>query len=133
MPAPVTVAIVRGTVDVGRGLGHPGGAMGAVVEFQGVVRGMEDGRPIDALDYECHDEMALVQLRRIAEEVARFYALDELHVVHRVGEIPVGETSLYVRAVSRHRREAFQAAEETIIRLKRDVPIWKHAVSRGVS
>jgi molybdopterin synthase catalytic subunit len=127
-PRTPRVEIVRRAISVPRELGIHGGEMGAAVEFQGVVRDMEDGRKIVALEYECHEEMALALLRGIAEAVAAFHELDSLVVVHRVGVIPVGETSLYVRAVTRHRREAFLACEETIIRLKRDVPIWKHPI-----
>ncbi len=125
--ATVLVQIVRGVIEADRRLGAPGGDRGAVVEFQGVVRGLEDGAPIDGLEYECHVEMAEVQLRRIAEETARFFALDSLLVLHRIGFVPVGETSLYVRAESAHRRAAIQAVDEVIVRLKRDVPIWKAA------
>jgi len=113
---------------VARELGVAAGDCGAVVEFQGIVRGSEAGVPIAAIDYECHVEMAKAQLGRIAEHVASFYELAEFTVLHRIGTVPVGETSLYLRAVAPHRREAFGAAMELIERLKKDVPIWKHTV-----
>jgi molybdopterin synthase catalytic subunit len=102
------------------------GTSGAVVEFHGVVRGVEEGRAIGGIDYECHVEMASRQLERIAEETAAKFGLSDLVVRHRVGRIAVGEPSLYVRAEAPHRREAFVAVMELIERLKKDVPIWKH-------
>jgi len=122
----VRVEIVQEPIEVKRELGLDGGDNGAVVEFQGIVRGIEAGKPITALDYECHMEMAKAQLGRIGEEVAAFYKLQDFVVLHRIGVIHVGEASLYLRAVSPHRREAFAAAMELIERLKKDVPIWKH-------
>jgi len=124
----VRVEIVEGPLARPGEMGAGDHACGAVVEFQGVVRGEENGAAIAALGYECHVEMARVQLTRIAEEVAAFFGLSSLVVLHRIGVIPVGETSLYVRAASKHRRAGIMAVDELIVRLKRDVPIWKHAV-----
>lgn len=122
----VKVEILSEPLAPDRALGLSAGAEGAVVEFQGVVRDLEDGHRIAAIDYECHLPMACAQLQRIAVEVAAFHALADLVVLHRIGVVPAGEASLYVRAVAAHRREAFAAALEVIERLKRDVPIWKH-------
>ncbi len=127
--AAVRVEIAGAPLSVPRELGSGSGASGAVVEFQGIVRDREDGSPIAGIDYECHLSMARVQLERIAGEVASFFQLRELVVLHRIGPVPAGEASLYVRAVSAHRREAFAAAAELIERLKRDVPIWKHPIA----
>jgi molybdopterin synthase catalytic subunit len=102
------------------------GASGAVIEFHGVVRSLEEGRPIAGIDYECHEEMAQRQLERIAAEVRDKHGLHELVVQHRIGRVAVGEPSLYVRAEAGHRQEAFAAVAELIDRLKRDVPIWKN-------
>jgi molybdopterin synthase catalytic subunit len=98
---------------------------GAVVEFHGVVRGVEDERPILGIDYECHEEMARRQLERIAGETAAKHGLRDLVVLHRIGRVATGEPSLYVRAEAPHRQEAFTAVMELIDRLKQDVPIWK--------
>lgn len=114
----------------------PGGALveardaGAVIEFHGVVRDREDGRPIRGIDYECHHEMALHQLRKIAEATAAAHGLLELTIIHRVGPVLAGEASLYVKAVASHRGEAFAGAADLIARLKQDVPIWKHPIER---
>ncbi len=101
------------------------GGTGAVVEFHGVVRNVEEGRPILGLDYECHEAMARRQLERIAVETAATHGLLDLVVLHRIGRVDAGEASLYVRAEASHRREAFAAVIELIDRLKQDVPIWK--------
>lgn len=127
----VHVEIVSRPIDVERTIGVTDGSCGAVVEFQGAVRDSEEGSSITALEYECHLEMAKVHLERIAKQVAMFYSLAEFVVVHRIGVIPVGESALYVKAVAPHRREAFVATMELIERLKKDVPIWKHAVTEG--
>jgi molybdopterin synthase catalytic subunit len=126
----IRVEIVEGPLPVPRELGFPTGTGGAVVEFQGVVRGTEDGRPIRGIGYECHREMARHQLQKISEGIVADHRLIELIVLHRVGPVPTGETSLYVRAVAPHREEAFAAAGDLITKLKRDVPIWKHPIER---
>jgi molybdopterin synthase catalytic subunit len=104
------------------------GREGAVVEFRGIVRETEDGRPIRGIEYECHEAMARHQLEQIAARVASAFGLIDLIVIHRIGEIRVGEASLYLRATAPHRGEAFAAAAEMIAQLKRDVPIWKHGI-----
>jgi molybdopterin synthase catalytic subunit len=124
----VRVEIVEGSLSIPRGFGFDPGQAGAIVEFQGIVRDEEEGRPIRGIDYECHREMAQHQLERIAAEIASTYGLIELVVLHRVGPVMAGETSLYVRAIASHRGEAFVAAGELITRLKEDVPVWKHPI-----
>ncbi|MDD4934027.1 MAG: molybdenum cofactor biosynthesis protein MoaE [Methylacidiphilaceae bacterium] len=105
------------------------GASGAVVEFFGVVRGREGGKPIVALDYESYRAMARKELERVAEEVARLGLCHEFVLIHRVGMVPVGEPSLYLRVAAERRGTAFRIAEEAIQKLKADVPIWKTAVA----
>jgi len=122
----VQARIVAGPLRIERPFGLTGGGCGAAVEFQGVVRDSEDGAPIAGIDYECHARMAEAQLCRIAQQLASFFDLEELIVLHRVGPVPVGETSLYVRAIATRRHDAFVAVMELIEQLKRDVPIWKH-------
>lgn len=126
----VHVEIVETPLPQAGGARVGAGDAGAVVEFHGVVRDHEEGRPIRGIDYECHREMALHQLRSIAERTAAANGLIELTIIHRVGEVPAGEASLYVRAVAPHRGEAFAGAAELIVRLKEDVPIWKHPIER---
>ncbi len=104
---------------------------GAVVEFFGVVRGEEGGRPIAALEYEAYREMAEHQFHKILDEACRRWPITKLTVIHRLGAIRVGEPSLYVCVIAGHRGEAFAAAQHVIDRLKQVVPIWKRAVPQG--
>ncbi len=105
------------------------GGSGAVVEFFGVVRGREGGEPIAALDYEAYLSMAQKELERIAEEAGERGLCHDLVLIHRVGTVPAGEPSLYLRVTTERRGSAFRIAEEVIRRLKVDVPIWKTPVS----
>ncbi len=102
---------------------------GAVVEFLGVVRDVEAGQAIAALEYEAYREMAEFQFRKIMNETLERFPISSLHVIHRLGVIPVGEPSLYVCVVAGHRGEAFDACRHLIDRLKQVVPIWKKPVS----
>ncbi len=103
---------------------------GAWVEFRGLVRGEEDGRPIAALEYEAYAPMAESEARRILADLAGQYPLLSARVVHRLGVVPVGETALYVGVACRHRAEAFATLTAFLERLKREVPIWKRPVWR---
>jgi molybdopterin synthase catalytic subunit len=98
---------------------------GAVVDFWGVVRPIEDGREIEGIDYEAHREMAERQLKRIAEQAVEKFRLQRVIVHHRIGFIAVGEPSLFLRVASPHRRDGFRAAQWVVDELKKKVPIWK--------
>ena len=98
---------------------------GAVIDFWGVVRPIEDGRRIEGIDYEAHHEMAEHQLKRIAERAAERFGLKRVIVHHRTGFIAAGEASLFLRVASPHRREGFEASQWIIDELKKKVPIWK--------
>ncbi|HSH40420.1 MAG TPA: molybdenum cofactor biosynthesis protein MoaE [Chthoniobacterales bacterium] len=100
--------------------------VGGIVDFWGVVRRTEDDAAISGIEYEAHRTMAEHQLRAIAEEGARSFALMQVIVLHRVGFVPVGEASLLVRICCKHRAEAFRACVWIVDELKKRVPIWKH-------
>ena len=100
-------------------------AAGARVDFQGVVRGSEDGREIEGIDYEAHREMAEHQLRQIAEQAAIQFGLRSIIIHHRIGFVAVGEPSLFTRVCSGHREAAFEASRWIVEELKKKVPIWK--------
>ncbi len=101
------------------------GGDGAVVTFEGVVRNNTKGRPTLCLDYECYEAMALKMLAKIGCEIAASHEVTHVALVHRLGRMLVGETSVAVVVASPHRRAAFEAALEGINRLKKLVPIWK--------
>jgi MoaE-MoaD fusion protein len=98
---------------------------GAVVVFDGVVRNNTKGRETDHLEYECYESMALQQMAKIGLEIAGQFAIGHIGMVHRLGRLPIGETSVTIIATAPHRKAAFEAAFEAINRLKREVPIWK--------
>jgi len=101
------------------------GAVGAWVEFRGLVRGEEADAPIAALEYEAYRPMAEQQMQRILGELARDCPGLAARVIHRVGVVPVGEAAIYVGIAGRHRAEAFALLARFMDRLKQDVPIWK--------
>jgi MoaE-MoaD fusion protein len=98
---------------------------GAVVVFEGIVRNNTKGRPTEYLEYECYEPMALEQMARIGNEIAAQFAVGRVAFVHRLGKLSIGETSVAIIVTAPHRGPAFQAAQEGINRLKREVPIWK--------
>jgi molybdopterin synthase catalytic subunit len=101
---------------------------GAVVDFFGVVRVIENDREIDGIEYEAFEAMAERQLAIIAAEVRERYRLALVIIHHRIGYVRAGEASLFVRVAARHRRAAFEGSSQIIERLKQTVPIWKHPV-----
>ncbi len=98
---------------------------GAFVNFEGVVRNNSNGRATRFLDYECYEPMAIGTLAALAREIKASHEVGAVGIVHRLGRMKIGETSVLVVAASPHRRPAFDAALEGINRLKKTVPIWK--------
>lgn len=101
------------------------GEDGAVVNFEGVVRNNTKGRSTKFLDYECYEPMAIKTMEEIGREIAGSYPIGRIAMVHRLGRMQIGETSVAVIVTAPHRKPAFEAALEGINRLKRLVPIWK--------
>jgi len=100
-------------------------AVGAVVDFWGIVRDAEDGGEIDGIEYEAHQTMAEHQLRRVAQQAIEKFELELIVIHHRIGFIAPGEASLFVQVAGRHRAEAFRASQWVVDELKKKVPIWK--------
>jgi MoaE-MoaD fusion protein len=101
------------------------GEDGAFVNFEGVGRNNTKGRATLYLEYECYEPMAVQTMAEIGCEIARSFAIGRIAMVHRLGRIGIGETSVAVIVTAPHRKPAFEAALEGINRLKRLVPIWK--------
>ena len=101
------------------------GSDGAVCVFDGIVRDNTRGRPTLYLDYEAYREMALEQMRRLAGEAVEKFGVRDVAVVHRLGRLAVGETSVLIVVASAHRGAAFDACRWLIDTLKKTVPIWK--------
>jgi molybdopterin synthase catalytic subunit len=101
------------------------GEDGAVIAFEGVVRNNSIGRATLFLDYECYEEMAIRKMAEIGREIAASGMVGRVAMVHRLGRMEIGETSVAIVVSAPHRKPAFDAALEGINRLKRRVPIWK--------
>lgn len=106
-------------------LALPSREIGAVVEFHGLVREIEGERALAGLDYEAYEPMARTVLAGHFRELGEMYGCAAVCFIHRLGWVPVGESSLYVRVLSAHRGEALRFLADAIDRLKLDVPIWK--------
>jgi len=100
-------------------------ADGAVCLFVGVVRNENRGRPVERLEYEAYEDMALPLMVEIAEETRRRYPVSRVRLVHRLGRLEIGDPSVAVAVTSPHRGEAFAACRFAIDTLKARVPIWK--------
>jgi MoaE-MoaD fusion protein len=101
------------------------GEDGAVVVFDGIVRNNTRGRRTLFLVYEAYQEMALRQMRALAEEAVAVHGVRQVAMVHRLGRLEVGETSVLIAVSSAHRAQAFEACRWLIDTLKKTVPIWK--------
>lgn len=101
---------------------------GAVVSFEGIVRGLEQGHQVLYLEYDAYPEMAEEKLREITEEIRHRWNIEDVVIFHRIGRLEVGECSLVIVVASPHRREAFAACQYAVDRIKEIVPIWKKEV-----
>ena len=101
------------------------GEDGAVVVFDGIVRDNTRGRRTLYLVYEAYPAMALAQMQQLAQEAKRQFAIREVVLVHRLGRLEIGETSVWIAVASAHRAAAFDACRWIIDTLKKTVPIWK--------
>lgn len=102
------------------------GGDGAVCVFDGIVRDNTRGRHTLHLDYEAYEEMALKQMQVLRTEAIAKHGVREVAIVHRLGRLFVGETSVLIVVASAHRGAAFDACRWVIDTLKKTVPIWKH-------
>ena len=98
---------------------------GAVVVFDGIVRNHTRGRQTLHLDYEAYEQMAEKQMAELATEAHKHFAIRHVTIVHRLGRLEVGETSVLIVVASAHRAAAFEACRWLIDTLKKQVPIWK--------
>lgn len=98
---------------------------GAIVTFDGFVRNESHGRRTLYLDYEAYEAMALSKMREIGQSLHEKFAIHRLAIVHRLGRLQIGETSVFIAVSAPHRGPAFDACRLAIDTLKRTVPIWK--------
>ncbi len=101
------------------------GSDGAVVMFEGIVRNQTRGRQTLYLDYEAYEEMALKQISGLVQQALNDYAVRGVALIHRLGRMEIGETSVLIVVASAHRGPAYEASRWLIDTLKKTVPIWK--------
>jgi len=119
-------ALTREPIDTAaltRGAGRPD--CGAVVLFLGTTRNHHEGRAVTRLEYEAYEPMALEALAVIERAATGRFDVASCAIVHRLGEVPIGEASVAVIVAAAHRGAAFDASRWAMDELKRTVPIWK--------
>jgi len=98
---------------------------GAVVIFEGFVRNHSRGRATLYLEYEAYEPMAIAKMQELGAEAKQKFAIDGIGMIHRLGRLEIGETSVAIIVTAAHRGPAFDACRYAIDRLKQIVPIWK--------
>lgn len=105
--------------------------IGAVVTFLGAARDLSKGVEITGLDFEHYPGMAEKKLQDIRKRALENFNIIELSIVHRIGQIDIGEDIVLIVAASAHRNDAFMACEWAITELKRTTPIWKRETTKS--
>lgn len=124
--AAVVTALTRAVIDTEKLVAScKRGEDGAVVVFDGIVRNHTRNRQTLHLDYEAYEEMALRQMESLSHEAVGRFGVRHVTLVHRLGRLQVGETSVLIVVASAHRGQGFDACRWLIDTLKKTVPIWK--------
>jgi MoaE-MoaD fusion protein len=124
--APSRVSLTREVIDV-KAITDAlkAGEDGAVTVFDGIVRNNTRGRQTLFLEYSAYEEMALTQMEQLAAEAITKFGVRDVAMVHRLGRLEVGETSILIAVASAHRGATFEACRWLIDTVKKQVPIWK--------
>ena len=104
---------------------------GAIATFHGVVRDNSLGRKVLYLLYEAYPPMAIKEMEKIEAEVRQRWEVEEFAITHRIGRLEIGESSVVIAVSSPHRKEALEACQFAIDRLKQIVPVWKKEYWEG--
>ena len=104
---------------------------GGIASFLGVVRDNSLGRKVHYLFYEAYPPMAIKEMASLEQEVRERWEICEMAITHRIGRLEIGEASVAIAISSPHRREALEACQYTINRLKETVPVWKKEYWEG--
>ncbi len=104
---------------------------GAIATFQGVVRDNSLGRKVLYLFYEAYPPMAVMEMEAIEREVRERWEVEKVAITHRTGRLEIGEASVVIAISSPHRKDALEACQYTIDRLKQTVPVWKKEYWEG--
>jgi molybdopterin synthase catalytic subunit len=120
------VELTHDPIDVSRLIRHvTNSGNGAVCTFHGIVRDNAEGKAVTKLYYDAYESMALRQMQRLVDEAVGRWAVNDVALVHRTGELQIGESSVVIAVGSPHRAAAFDACRHIIDTLKTTVPIWK--------
>ncbi|WP_292729428.1 molybdenum cofactor biosynthesis protein MoaE [Methanoculleus sp.] len=121
------ISVTRDDFDVNAVIGRVKRPdMGALVTFLGVVR--DDG--IEVMDLEAYEEVAVKEMETIRDEALADFPIEAVDIIHRVGRLRVGENILLIVVGAGHRKEAFDACEYILERIKQSVPIWKKEIGK---
>ncbi|GAB3948788.1 molybdenum cofactor biosynthesis protein MoaE [Spirosoma harenae] len=101
---------------------------GAIDLFLGVVRNNTQERPVDRLEYEAYDRMAISEMQKIADEARRRWPILRCLIIHRKGTLQIGEVAVLIGVATAHRADAFESCRFIIDTIKQTVPIWKKEV-----
>lgn len=124
--SPMSIQLTRESIDAETLVAAAKqGEDGAVVVFDGIVRNNSRGRQTLYLDYEAYEEMATKQMNDLVNEAISRFGVRHVSIVHRLGRLEVGETSVLIVVASAHRAQAYEASRWIIDTLKKTVPIWK--------
>ncbi len=119
-------AVVRDPIDPAEVLARVGADEdGAGLLFVGVVRDHNEGRSVGGVRYDAYEEMAVGVLTEIADEAAEVLGSDHIAVVHRVGDLAVGDVSVAIAVSSPHRAQAYESSRFIIEEIKKRLPVWK--------
>jgi molybdopterin synthase catalytic subunit len=101
---------------------------GSILFFLGISRNAPEDYGVNALEYSAYEKMAIKKAEELEHKILFKYHIGKLVIIHRLGLIPVTESSLLVILASSHRKEMFSALEETVDLIKKEIPIWKKAI-----
>lgn len=117
--------LTKEPIDIEKIKNHDHPECGGICVFEGVVRNHHDGKTVTRLIYEAYEPMAEKELKKLVVEIESEWPETHVSVLHRLGNLEIGETAVGIVVWAPHRKEAFQACEAMINRLKKRVPIWK--------
>jgi molybdopterin synthase catalytic subunit len=123
------VTLTSEPIDVATALSYlQSDQAGAIDLFLGVVRDNTQERPVDRLEYEAYDRMAISEMQKIADEAQRQWPVLRYAIIHRKGTLQIGEMAVLIGVATAHRADAFDACRYIIDTIKKTVPIWKKEV-----
>lgn len=130
----ILIEIIPDKIDTGRVLDFVStSSAGSILLFNGTVRDNEDGEPVKYLFYEAYDKMAIKEMQKLIKRVFEDYEILKVAIIHRIGRIDIGDTSISIGVSSPHRKDSYLASKFLIDNIKETVPIWKKEVFNGLS